>query len=204
MTGLRKLAHSALASEKRLIALCYVLFFAVSVLVCLASFAEDAFQRAIGNVVPAQLDVNSFSLIDTQQTQPDTFISTSPDPRMVLEPSPAYVRTVTVDCTFSKQEEYDATRRAWGYRQADGSYTFTLPKGRIYGLRLDPGIFTNLAFEVHSITINAPRSFFSWFAPSPVWVLGQAVVPLLAAAVLKNVRGLWARLAALRRAGPDA
>ena len=180
MTGLRKLAHSALASEKRLIALCYVLFFAVSVLVCLASFAEDAFQRAIGNVVPAQLDVNSFSLIDTQQTQPDTFISTSPDPRMVLEPSPAYVRTVTVDCTFSKdpgefcifyktspqQEEYDATRRAWGYRQADGSYTFTLPKGRIYGLRLDPGIFTNLAFEVHSITINAPRSFFSWFAPS--------------------------------------
>lgn len=70
MTGLRKLAHSALASEKRLIALCYVLFFAVSVLVCLASFAEDAFQRAIGNVVPAQLDVNSFSLIDTQQTQP--------------------------------------------------------------------------------------------------------------------------------------
>ena len=39
-------------------------------------------------------------------------------------------------------------------------------KGRIYGLRLDPGIFTNLAFEVHSITINAPRSFFSWFAPT--------------------------------------
>ena len=47
MTGLRKLAHSALASEKRLIALCYVLFFAVSVLVCLASFAEDAFMCAL-------------------------------------------------------------------------------------------------------------------------------------------------------------
>lgn len=218
MTKLKKLMHGALASEKRLIALCYALFFAASVLVCLASFAEDAFQRAVGNVEPAQLDVNGFALTDMQQEQPGVFTSTSPDPRMVLEPSPAYVRTVTVDCTFSKdpgefcifyktspqQTEYDATRRAWGYRQADGTYSFTLPKGRIYGLRLDPGIFTNLTFEVNSITINAPRSFFSWFAPTPVWVLGQAVVPLLMAAVAKNVRGLWARLAALRKAGPGA
>ena len=76
MTKLKRLMHSALASEKRLIALCYVLFFAASVLVCLAGFAEDAFQRAMGNVVPAQLDVNSFSLIDTRQTQPGTFTST--------------------------------------------------------------------------------------------------------------------------------
>ena len=57
---------------------------------------------------------------------------------------------------------------------------------------------------MNSITINAPRSFFSWFAPTPVWVLGQAVVPLLMAVVAKNVRGLWARLAALRKAGPGA
>ena len=35
MTKLKRLMHSALASEKRLIALCYVLFFAASVLVCL-------------------------------------------------------------------------------------------------------------------------------------------------------------------------
>ena len=60
MTKLKRLMHGALASEKRLIALCYALFFAASVLVCLASFAEDAFQRAVGNVVPAQLDVNGF------------------------------------------------------------------------------------------------------------------------------------------------
>ena len=102
MTKLKKLMHGALASEKRLIALCYALFFSASVLVCLASFAEDAFQRAVGNVVPAQLDVNGFALTDMQQEQPGVFTSTSPDPRMVLEPSPAYVRTVTVDCTFSK------------------------------------------------------------------------------------------------------
>ena len=102
MTKLKRLTHGALASEKRLIALCYALFFAASVLVCLASFAEDAFQRAVGNVVPAQLDVNGFALTDMQQEQPGVFTSTSPDPRMVLEPSPAYVRTVTVDCTFSK------------------------------------------------------------------------------------------------------
>ena len=102
MTKLKRLMHGALASEKRLIALCYALFFAASVLLCLASFAEDAFQRAVGNVVPAQLDVNGFALTDMQQEQPGVFTSTSPDPRMVLEPSPAYVRTVTVDCTFSK------------------------------------------------------------------------------------------------------
>ena len=85
MTKLKKLMHGALASEKRLIALCYALFFAASVLVCLASFAEDAFQRAVGNVVPAQLDVNGFALTDMQQEQPGVFTSTSPDPRMVLE-----------------------------------------------------------------------------------------------------------------------
>ena len=46
---------------------------------------EDAFQRAVGNVVPAQLEVNGFALTDMQQEQPGVFTSTSPDPRMVLE-----------------------------------------------------------------------------------------------------------------------
>ena len=213
MTKLKRLGRSILASDKRLIALCYALFFAASILVCVANFAEDAFQRAVGNVVPAQLDPNDFTLIDTQQTQPGTFTSTSPDPRMVLEPSPAYVRTVTVECTFSKdpgefcifyktspeQTEYDATRRAWGYRQADGSYLFRLPKGRIYGLRLDPGIFTNLDFTVQKITINDPAGFLSWFKPSPMWVLGQALVPLVMAAAVKNIFGLCGRFFAQRK-----
>ena len=68
----------------------------------LASFAEDAFQRAMGNVVPAQLDVNSFSLIDASADAAGHLHLHLAGPRMVLEPSPAYVRTVTVDCTFSK------------------------------------------------------------------------------------------------------
>ena len=47
--------------------------------------------------------------------------------------------------------------------------------------------FTNLAFRGAQHHHQCSAKLFSWFAPSPVWVLGRAVVPLLAAAVLKNI-----------------
>ena len=192
MTKLKRLMHGALASEKRLIALCYALFFAASVLVCLASFAEDAFQRAGGQcgaraagcerLCPHRHAAGTARCFHLYFAGPAhgagafARLCAHRDGGLHLQQRPG--RILHFYKTSPQQTEYDATRRAWGYRQADGTYSFTLPKGPHLWPAAGPWHFTNLTFEVNSITINAPRSFFSWFAPTPVWVLGQAVVPL--------------------------
>ncbi len=84
----------------------------------------------------------------------------------------------------------------------DGTYTFTLPKGALYGLRLDPGIYSGCTFPVNSVTINEPRGFFYWFAPTPVLGAGAGRRTAVDGGCGRNiVRGLWLRgLAALRKA----
>ena len=89
-----------------------------------------------------------------------------------------------------------------GKVEDDGSYTFTLPYGDIYGLRIDPGIYYGLRFDVESITFNEPRSFLSWFTPTRTWALSFLVVPALSAAILKYAAALALRLhSAARREG---
>ncbi len=98
-------------------------------------------------------------------------------------------------------EEYDATYRVWAHKEAeDGVYTFTLPRGALYGLRLDPGIYSGMQFRLESVIINEPRGFFEWFLPTRPWLLCLAVVPLLTASVLKYLALAAAALGA-RRAG---
>ena len=99
-------------------------------------------------------------------------------------------------------EDFDARCRVWAHVEDDGSYTFTLPYGDIYGLRIDPGIYYGLRFDVESITFNEPRSFLSWFTPTRTWALSFLVVPALSAAILKYAAALALRLhSAARREG---
>jgi len=217
--------NSIWKNDRRLVALCYAVFLAGSILASLYGFAEDAYQRARGNVAQteisgAQEDV--FALTDLEQ-EGDLYTSTSVDPRMELDLAavsptgvPAYVRRVTVRVTFlnmdpgelsvfykprADMEEYDATYRVWAHKEAeDGVYTFTLPRGALYGLRLDPGIYSGMQFRLESVIINEPRGFFEWFLPTRPWLLCLAVVPLLTASVLKYLALAAAALGA-RRAG---
>lgn len=198
-----------LRSDRRLIAFCYAAFFAVSVLACLYGFAEDRVQRALGNVQVSTLSPADFALTDLAANEDGTYTSQSPDPRMTLADPPAYVRSVTVTAQFLNMdpgefclfyqprpdmEDFDVSYRIWAHRNDDGTYTFTLPRGRVYALRLDPGIYTGLTFSMGDIVLNAPRSLASWCTPTRPWLLAFAAVPALAAAAVKVLAGAAAWL----------
>lgn len=200
---------------RRLVALCYAVFFAASVLVCLYGFAEDSVQRMRGNVREQEVALRDFTLTDLAENADGSLTSESPDPRMVLNNVPEYVRSLTVRAEFINMdpgefclfymprpgmEEFDVSYRIWARQEDDGSYTFTLPRGKVYGLRLDPGIYTGLTFRIEQMTLNAPRSFLSWFVPGRVWLLCQLTVPALAAGVIEYLRGALGVCAAFWRA----
>ena len=137
--------NSIWKNDRRLVALCYAVFLAGSILASLYGFAEDAYQRARGNVAQTEISgaqEDIFALTDLEQ-EGDLYTSTSVDPRMELDLAavsptgvPAYVRRVTVRVTFlnmdpgelsvfykprADMEEYDATYRVWAliHEQAD-------------------------------------------------------------------------------------
>ena len=51
-------------------------------------------------------------------------------------------------------------KRLWSFYEKHLSvYTFTLPRGALYGLRLDPGIYSGMQFRLESVIINEPVSY---------------------------------------------
>lgn len=163
--------------------------------------------------IPGSSEIFVLTDLDKQtdmKTDPQSalYTSLSIDPRMELDldavsPTgvPAYVRRITLRvqylnmepgelCVFYKpkpgMEEYDAIYRVWAHKEAEaGVYTFTLPMGPVYGLRLDPSIYSGTQFRLTSVTLNEPRGLSDRLTPTRPWLLAFAVVPLLAASVLK-------------------
>lgn len=228
MNRLKTVWRGLLGNDKRLVAACYAVFLAASILYSLYGFVEDAYQRMRGTVTETVISgaqEDAFTLTDLEQDG-DLYTSTSVDPRMELNlaaVSPtrdyAYVRRVTIRVTYlnmdpgelsafykprAGMEEYDVNYRVWAHKEAeDNTYTFTLPRAALYGLRIDPGIYNGMQFRIESITFNEPRSFVEWFTPTRPWLLALAAVPMLTASVLKFLALAWAGLRA-KRAGRSA
>ena len=89
MKKLAKALSALIGDSRRLIAACYALFFAGSVLAAVLGWAEDGVQRLLGNVAEAQVTVEDFDLVDIER-EGDVCRSTSYDPRMTLRDAPAY------------------------------------------------------------------------------------------------------------------
>ena len=119
--------NSIWKNDRRLVALCYAVFLAGSILASLYGFAEDAYQRARGNVAQTEISgaqEDIFALTDLEQ-EGDLYTSTSVDPRMELDLAavsptgvPAYVRRVTVRVTFLNMDPGELSvfykpRAAW-------------------------------------------------------------------------------------------
>ena len=214
MRRLILLLRRVLKDDRLLLAACYLGFFLISLLGALYGFAEEQVQRAIGNVVTIEISPSDFDWIDLEQQPDGSYVTLSPDPRMLLRDAPEYIRSVRIEakflnmdpgefCVFYKpspdMEDYDANYRVWAYLEPDGSYFFELPRGKVYGFRLDPGIYTGIEMEITSITLNPQRSFASWFVPSRVWLLAQLVVPAMIAGALKCTQIAFAGLRPQRR-----
>lgn len=187
---------------RRLLAFCYAAFLAASVLAGLLGFAADGVQRASGALRREQLTAADFELTDMAAGADGVYVSESADPRMTLHDVPTMVRRVSVRahflnmdpgefCVFYKPRpgmtEFDARYRVWSHAESDGTYTFSLPAGRVYGLRIDPGIYADLRFTIDGVVLNEPQSFLRWFTPTRPWLLAFAAAPALAASVIEYI-----------------
>lgn len=211
----KRFLRALMRSSRRLIAACYAAFLLASVLAVLYGAAEDGVRRMRGEVaethIPGSSDVFALTDLDREADadgQSAVYTSRSIDPRMEFDLSavsptgvPAYVRRVTLRieylnmepgelCVFYKpkpgMEEYDASFRVWAHKEKEpGVYTFTLPMGPVYGLRLDPSIYSGTQFRLTDVTLNEPRGLAGRLVPTRPWLLALAVVPLLAASALR-------------------
>lgn len=191
---------------RRLLALCYAAFLAGSLLACSVSLAADRLLRAAGQLKEQRLEVEDFTLIEMERGGAENlWISTSSDPRMILKDCPARVSGVELELEYLDldpgeftlfyqprpgMEEFDAGYRLWARRTGEGSWAFTLPAGRIYGLRLDPAIYTGVQMQIDSIVLNRRQPAAEFFAPSRPWAAAGLVCPALAAAAVDTARAV--------------
>lgn len=177
-----------------------------------------------GCLYDAGLESWSFPLTEFQivgmepvESAENVYRATSGDPQLLMEDvSARKVRTfsyrsqvvsgepreVCLYYTTRVGEPYSSDRRVFPVVQADGRYVYTLPRGTIVSLRLDPcspdgGQAVELAFPEACIEINRPDTvppFWAHFVPSWYQLFCLLLYPALAAAVLDWLRTALARV----------
>ena len=141
----------------------------------------------------------------------DGLVTTSQDPQMVLpDVRGQNIRTVSYTVTFGggapremclyysphRDEPFSQDRRVFPRQTADGTYVFTLPRGRVAKLRLDPcspdrDRPVTMAFAGGVIRFNAPETLphgADYFLPDGCALFCLLLYPGLAAAALDWLR----------------
>lgn len=215
MKRLWRFLGSVRGNGKRLIILCYAVFLTGSLLFVLFGAIEDSVRRMTGDVQVVEIpgDLADAFRLEALERDGTHYTALSVDPQMELDlsrvspdGSAVYVRSVTLYvedlnmdpgevCVFYKprpdMEEYDANYRVWVHKVALNIYSFTLPRCEMYGIRIDPGMFTGLQFRLERVVLNEPRSLLDCLTPTRPYLLALAVVPLLAASVLHWMFCAW-------------
>lgn len=209
--------RTARKSGKRLVVLCYAAFLAGSLLFALYCAAEDGVRRLTGDVQRIEFDgarTDVFTLLNLEQDGA-RYVSTSIDPRMDMDltlvtpgTQSVYVRSVAIYfrdmnmdpgeiCVFFKPKpgmvEYDAVYRVWAHKESSNVYRFTLPMGELYGIRIDPAIYSGFQFELERIVLNEPRVLIDRLIPTRPWLLAAVTVPPLVASALWWLFRAWER-----------
>lgn len=204
--------------------LCYLLAAAVWLAGAAFRFGADALGRAGGALAEQTLAASAFQLADLTpagagENGAEVLVTSSADPQMILEPvagaiEGSVVRTLRLYCTFDTDpremclyyttaagQPYSQDRRVFPVQQADGSYLFTLPRGRIEALRLDPcspDENRTVTLAVQKIVLNTPVGAAGYFLPSWYQAFCLVLYPALAAAALSWLARV-AHTLALRR-----
>lgn len=202
MSGMAgKLKSVVAALKKRLPLVVYGLFLAGWLLVALVHFIGDGLR-------PEQaLFLANAATENLQPVGENAFISDNTDPQLIFTGLEARVRLVRFRATFaiepgemelfySKNPEggFSASKRVIGIPQADGSYLYQLPAGRVGALRIDPGTAGGNAIEIDEITLNPALGPAAYFLPSLRDVMFLIWVPLLVLAVAKTLGLVAGRL----------
>ena len=128
---------------------CYGLALVLWVVLGVFQMAGDA----MAGLQEYTLEVTDFQLVGLESTGAHGVLqTTNGDPQMLLDDLPGAVRTVSYSVGFAGGEPremclyyttkvgqpYSQERRVFPETVADGSYRYTLPRGSIAALRLDP------------------------------------------------------------------
>lgn len=142
------------------------------------------------------------------------WITTSGDPQMVLTGLEGQrLRTVSYvpewldgdpwECCLyyvnSPGEPFSQDKRVFPRVEAGGRYVYTLPRGRIAALRIDPcspaeGQTVTFAFLLNCVDLNYPTTLprgLAYFLPSWYQLFCLLLYPALAAAALDWLRAAW-------------
>lgn len=171
---------------------------------CGALLVSDAFGRLTGRLAYQQLTLSDFEQLSLEQTAEDGFAAVTPDPQLIwYNPDGRTVRTVTFSAVYdsapgeiclyyteAEAEPFGKDKRVFPRRNADGSYTFVLPRADLYALRLDLCSDTCTVSDV-SIVYNTGYPFRQYFIPSWKQLFGLCLWPGLAASALSLVRQGW-------------
>lgn len=180
---------------------CYGTALLLWLALCAALLIADAFGRLTGRLAYQQLTLSDFEQSSLELTAEDGFAAVTPDPQLIwYNPDGRTVRTVTVSAAYDSfpgeiclyyvenpAEPFGQSKRVFPRRNADGSYTFVLPRADLYALRLDLCSNTCVVSGV-SIVYNTAYPFWRYFIPSWKQLFGLCLWPGLAASALSLAR----------------
>ena len=190
-----------------LAALCYGAVLAGWVLYGAFCLGSDSLAMAAGSLRQQSLTAGDFTLVNLEQTGENTLYTLNGDPQMILEDvSGQKIRSLTIRAEYTKDaremclyyttapgQDFSQEKRVFAVQADDGTCTYTLPRSRIYSLRLDPCSPAEnelLTMTVESITLNAPQSAIAYFAPGWAGAFNLALWPSMAAALISILAGV--------------
>lgn len=183
---------------------CYGLALVLWVVLGVFQMAGDA----MAGLQEYTLEVTDFQLVGLEPTGAHGVLQTTDgDPQLLLDEVPGAVRAVSYSADFAGGEPremclyyttrvgqpYSQERRVFPETAADGSYRFTLPRGSIAALRLDPCSpeeNRTVTFTMSDITLNAADTLpapWQYFVPGWYQAFCLVLYPALAAAAVSIV-----------------
>lgn len=186
-----------LRSRAALVLAVYLLAWAAALVGAVVQLAADAGARRAGALEEQHLALAEMQPVNAC-VEGNVLISENEDPQLLytvpagtqlktLRFAAGYDKAPYERCLYYTTEEngaFSGSKRVWPKENADGSLTFTLPRG-VRAIRLDPGSRTDLHVEVWDIVLNEQHGALTYFVPAADTLVLLLIVPGLCAATVQ-------------------
>lgn len=193
--------NSLLQRPWGLAAICYSAALAGWILYSAFCLGSDSLSMAAGTLNRQVLTVDSFELVNLEKQGNNRLYTINGDPQMILrDVSGQIVRNLTIRAEYTKdaremclyyttapEQDFSQEKRVFAVQADDGTCTYTLPRTKIYSLRLDPCSPAEnelLTMTVEEISLNETCSALSYFTPGWSGAFCLALWPGMAASLL--------------------
>jgi hypothetical protein len=183
----------------------YALAIVLTLLCCLAAAAWDGLGYATGRIRTESFPLDTLTVQDIIQTDSGLWVSSGSDPQILLS-ADQKIRSVTWNtaqtAVITEAEGYYAKngadfslrQRVWAKNAAGGGAEIDFPLSGGNTVRIDPvgaaGTILAQSGDEAVLTINAPRSFWSYFSLRAEQAIALLLLPAVAAAIADWVRSV--------------